>query len=565
LPTYDEDAWIPFFNRVRGFMHTPALPKPSYNGGGGYLGGYGQASYLYTFSESNGTASTSEASAITITRPTGGLAFPDRYSLSFNNIVVVRAATGSSIFARNLECANCYDMTLYGISQKTDCVLKDSYNLYVDGSFITNELVGATNSFFLSDTRRCKVYNFDNCIIHGQAIGAVIESLASCCIGRNSSQSRFLNCRNVSFVNGGSDKRLVVENPLELSNGRALYLQPLLQQGISGFAQQASDVKVTVGFSKIPHYEYRDENDNLARVSAYGTTPILSRHADNAVTSRLQAATDPSFKAIFTTQDHATPTYVRNTDCWCYDLAEEMTCISPWNSASGSPSGVTGGGTLITPRHIYMAAHFKIPVGATIRFVTADNQVVNRELVASYTHPLYVNGSFNFDITVGLLASDVPASITPAQTLPPNFNDYFIDQAGGFYLSRPPAGALYTDQEEKALVIDHVASNSDIHDFYPPVSALKLSAFETIIVGDSSNPVFFIINDKLVLLAAWSAVRGDNSAFGWDYNTPLRNSGTTKAPLLQAMISAVDAAHGVSTGHQLDLVDLSSFLKFTTN
>jgi hypothetical protein len=186
-------------------------------------------------------------------------------------------------------------------------------------------------------------------------------------------------------------------------------------------------------------------------------------------------------------------------------------------------------------------------------------------LVASYTHPLYVNGSFNFDLTVGLLASNVPASITPTQTLPQNFNDYFIDQAGVFYLSRPPAGALYTDQEEKALVIDHVASNSDIHDFYPPTSTLKLSAFEPIVVGDSSNPVFFIINDKLVLLSAWSAVRGDNSAFGWDYNTPLRSSGATKTPLLQAMVDAVDAAHGVSTGHQLDLVDLSSFVKFTTN
>jgi hypothetical protein len=565
LPTYDPNAWIPFFNRVRGFIHTPALLKPSYNGAGVYLGGYGQASYLYTFSESNGTASTSAASAITITRPTESLAFSDRYSLSFNNIVIVRAATGSTIFAKNLELANCNDMTLYGISEKGDCVCRDSFNLYIDGTFQKNELVDATNSFFLSDTRGCRIYNFDECIIHGKVTDAVIESLTSCCIGRNSLQSRFFNCRNVSFIAGDSEKRLVVENPLELSNGRALYLQPFLQQGISGLEQQASDVKVTVGFIKIPHYEYRDENENLARVSVYGTTPILSRHADDAVTTRLQAATEPSFKSIFTTQDHATPTYVRNTDCWCYDLAEEMTCISPWNSASGSPSGVTGGGTLITPRHIYMAAHFKIPVGATIRFVTADNEVVDRELVASYTHPSYVNGNTNFDVTVGLLASDVPASITPAQTLPPNFNDYFIDQAGGLYLSRPPAGALYTDQEEKALVIDHIASNSDIHDFYPPISTLKLSAFETLVTGDSSNPVFFIINDKLVLLAAWSAVREGGSAFGWDYSTPLRANGSSKAPLLQAMIDAVDAAYGVSTGHQLDLVDLSSFVKFTTS
>jgi hypothetical protein len=564
-PTYNNGEWIAFFNRIRGVTHDPVLKRPLYGLASpttqGYFGSFGQARYLYTFSESNGSLSTTAVSNIKI----HGLvpdSFQDRYSERLNNIVFLRAVTTATNSFRNVVFKDSYKMTLYGVSQKTNNTINNCNSFYVDGLFFKNTILNSEDLYFLTDTRSCNFENSSDTIIHGQNNGIICKNTNQCAIGVRFDNSELNNCTQCSF--NGSPKKYKIENLLQYSNLRSLYINPTLQDGINGTEKQASDVVISVGTSKIPHFEYRDDYDVFQRKSIYGSTPILYKHADDAVISRLTSSTDPSFKNIFTTQDHITPAYVRNTNCWCYDLAEKMTCISPWNSASGSPSGVTGGGTLITPRHIYMAAHFKIPVGSTIRFITDDNQVVNRTLVESYTHPSYSSPSLNFDVTVGLLDSDVPASIIPAKTLPENFYDY-LTQDAAFYVSIPPCGVMYTDQEEKVLVMDYVAGNSDIHDFYPPTNTLKLSAFETLVSGDSGNPAFLIVNDKLVLISAWSAVRGDGSAFGWDYNTPTRQDLTSKAPLLQAMISSVDIAYGVSTGHQLDIADLSSFVKFTTN
>ncbi len=49
-------------------------------------------------------------------------------------------------------------------------------------------------------------------------------------------------------------------------------------------------------------------------------------------------------KAIYTVQDHSTPSYLRNTGCWAYDV--DLTSISVWNS----DGGVQKGGILVSPR-----------------------------------------------------------------------------------------------------------------------------------------------------------------------------------------------------------------------
>ena len=65
----------------------------------------------------------------------------------------------------------------------------------------------------------------------------------------------------------------------------------------------------------------------------------VGRNASEAIDTRLVGKNPASALAIFSTQDHGTQTYVRNTASWCYDLRQAMTCISPWYSLFGFKYG----------------------------------------------------------------------------------------------------------------------------------------------------------------------------------------------------------------------------------
>jgi len=143
-----------------------------------------------------------------------------------------------------------------------------------------------------------------------------------------------------------------------------------------------------------------------------------ARHAADAIDTRI-AGKDATAKPIYSTQNHSGGIYVRNTNCWAYNL--DLTCISPWNSTGGN--GMAG--TLISPRHVLFCEHvnFHPNVGATIRFVTTNNTVVTRTITALVTHPDY--SPFYPDITIGVLNADVPTGISFAKILPQNWATYF--------------------------------------------------------------------------------------------------------------------------------------------
>ena len=142
----------------------------------------------------------------------------------------------------------------------------------------------------------------------------------------------------------------------------------------------------------------------------------LSKEVSDAVDTRINGLNATTAKPIYSTQNHDTSTYVRNTGCWVADL--DLTSISPWNSTEGKNRA----GVLISPRHILFAAHYQINNGSTIRFVDNNNNVVTRTMVNKLTHPDYT--PYYPDITVGLLDSDVPASISFVKILPQNWNNY---------------------------------------------------------------------------------------------------------------------------------------------
>jgi hypothetical protein len=271
----------------------------------------------------------------------------------------------------------------------------------------------------------------------------------------------------------------------------------------------------------------------------------LGREMSDVVESRVAGKDPATALPIFSTQDHGASVYVRNTQCWAYDLRQAMTGISPWNSFGEN----TRAGTAITPQHLITSRHFPLRFNDTIRFITADNAVVTGTIVGVTIHPTN-------DIAVYTLAAPLPATITPCKLLPADYTIYLSE----LEKYRPPMIKL--DQEEKALLADWaglvrpptILCRSEL-----PAFGARIPFFEINEKGDSSNPVLFIVNHTPVLL---STDPGDLTFL------------TPEIATLNQMIADADAdadARAVAegrpppgpTGFTVQTVDLSGFVPFT--
>ncbi|MEB3214529.1 MAG: hypothetical protein VKL39_24485, partial [Leptolyngbyaceae bacterium] len=264
-----------------------------------------------------------------------------------------------------------------------------------------------------------------------------------------------------------------------------------------------------------------------------------ARHASDQIDTRLAGKSAASALAVYTTQDHASGIYVRNPSLWCADV--DLTAVSPWNSTDG----VRRAGVLISPRHVLFAAHYQPDTGATIRFIAADNTVVTRTISNKTTFPGYI--PYHPDFTIGVLDSDVPASIGFAKVLPASYATSFPGAAAWGKVA-----SLCFDQEEKALVQDWrgayslwdvtVSAVRDYCGFNTPTDAKRLEFFENKITGDSGNPAFLIINGELVLLTVLT--------YGG------AGAGTELPPRIATLNSMMASLGG---GYSLTEVDLSGF------
>lgn len=225
-------------------------------------------------------------------------------------------------------------------------------------------------------------------------------------------------------------------------------------------------------------------------------TGSLRKHISDAIDTKLAGKTASSALPIFTTQDHANATYVRNANCWGADYVSALTALSPWNSVGGAQYA----GILISPRHVLFATHWSAPAGATIRFVTTDNTVVTRTI--SSIQALTQSQFLYPDLTIGKLDSDVPGTIAFARVLP-SFTAKLPS------LASYPVVCAATDQEEKLLVrevtsIPTSTSPYALVTFRAPSDATRSAFYEDVVGGDSSNPAFMIINGQLVVLTCWT-------------------------------------------------------------
>lgn len=278
----------------------------------------------------------------------------------------------------------------------------------------------------------------------------------------------------------------------------------------------------------------------------------LARHCDDAVVNRIQNATTAALP-IFNnySASNSTGNYTRNVDCWAYDLRQAMTCISPWNSnaqhrKAGVLLDVRNDSGVKRLRYIANAAHYEYPVGTTVRFVTADNVVVERSVIDKKRHPDYGVMVNDPDITIYLLNDDLPEDITPCTLLPTNYENFL--PTGPTHIA-----ALCLDQEEKALVTDLSKFDPDIGaQFKYPEQELKQTLYEDKITGDSGNPAFIIVNDTLVCLTFWTFGGVGRGTFL-----------TPQIATMNQMIEDLDTAAGIATGYTIQTVNLSSFTDFS--
>jgi len=231
---------------------------------------------------------------------------------------------------------------------------------------------------------------------------------------------------------------------------------------------------------------------------------------------------------LFSVKSPQTNTYTRNSSCWASSL--DWTGVSPHNSADQFRRG----GTLVSPRHLIWANHFNIPNGTTITFISNTNEVVTRTISNSLAIP-------SSDSQVGILNEDVPSSISYYLVMPPNWRDYLVNA----FLTFLPL--ITTDQEQKALCRELTNGNlqSGLYAHRRANEEPRASLSENIIVGDSGQPMFMLVNGEMVFLGC------HYTSFGI---FPIHT-------YFEAINAAMITLGG---GYQLTEVDLSGFTDFSS-
>jgi hypothetical protein len=243
--------------------------------------------------------------------------------------------------------------------------------------------------------------------------------------------------------------------------------------------------------------------------------------ASAGIDTRIASANPVTSSSIFSTQDTAGATYVRNPSCWIGDV--DLTCIP------GNNNGLNG--VLISADVMACATH-AAPSG-TIHFITTDNQLITRTVVG-WT-PVYR------DVSVVKLSSPLPGTITPCKILPNAYNAQVPLPIGSEHLDYPWAVPIFsTNRLRKAIVSQFDTITNDrviLSGQHAP--APRNSFWQQAVSGDSGSPSFFVVNNSLVALMCWYSTNTGDS---------LSNT--------SALTTAINTLGSVQP---LNIIDLSAF------
>ncbi len=186
-------------------------------------------------------------------------------------------------------------------------------------------------------------------------------------------------------------------------------------------------------------------------------------------------------------------------------------------------------GTAITPRHVVYTKHYGYhgQVGQTLNFLTMDNRVISRKII----QVKYLSTTFDPDVAVVRLDSDLPGSITPMKVLTASANSY-----AAIY-----SPLLRIDQESKALLVQASPSGPQAitvnATYNPPGSAFALY-YEDMISGDSSSPSILLMNSADGIMPILFAL--------------VTYSGPGQGPKIGALLTEIQAAiQGFGDSHKI--------------
>ena len=239
--------------------------------------------------------------------------------------------------------------------------------------------------------------------------------------------------------------------------------------------------------------------------------------------------------------------FIRDPNFWATGV--DLSCISPSIIRQGTSTHKrVPCATLISPQHCITCEHlfFYPNVGDSICFVDAEGNFHSAEVLDAAFAP------DTADFRILLLSAPLPSNIIPAKVLPDNWTNFVTD------LTDLPILGL--DQQEHGQVFS-VNWNpvSTLLTIYHDYSDLRFSFVDTpddnrvwkenygIELRDSGNPLFFIINDYLVLVSVWTHQTW-GSFLG---NLTIKNSVQTTMNQLSSDNS--------QTLYDLDDIDLSDF------
>ena len=319
-----------------------------------------------------------------------------------------------------------------------------------------------------------------------------------------------------------------------------------------------------------PNYDGYTEN-----ISAHGYIDGSVKQNVNTNFSALVSGHSGSDSdlAIYSTMDHTTTNYVRNTNSWAYPL--DLTCCSVWNSSGANRKA----GTLITPKHLLLATHYSVSTGTVFRFVDSTNGIYERtavavknitgyDLSATNLYPQlsgYDSDTESTDYFLVQLSTELPAEITPARRFPANWISYLPYTENGSARRQENFPILMTDQYERATIGESfdiglstaVNYNADYGDYAPPWMfsppnilfqrrITYVPFFRNKISGDSGSPMLVYIDGQPIITGTLTGGGGGSAAMSlaWCY---------------EKVQAAIDLWGDTN---QWEVVDLSGFTTF---
>ena len=250
----------------------------------------------------------------------------------------------------------------------------------------------------------------------------------------------------------------------------------------------------------------------------YANLPItdVAKNIDEKIAGVVASDATKFLFSTYNPNNGVNPVVIRSTTCWAKNI--DTSPISVWTNGNGTGvSGPANAMTLISPRHVIVASHWRYNwagnswnsyIGAKVMFVGMDNTCHVRTWVKStpvaYTEP---NGASS-DNVVALLDTDLPPSVSFCELLTPELaREQFPD---GTSASRKPVffQTYYAGTDgHKALIAEHIgppAHYSANGVIFPPLNTTRLPFYEQPEVGDSGRPVAFVVSNKLVLCFTFS-------------------------------------------------------------